>query len=159
MTPEAWQRVREVLERAIELDSADRAAYLDEACGGDRELRQEVESLMASFERAGDTFLEGRAIDVAGVDVEPPAAVAGQRIGAYQVVEEIGHGGMGVVYRAVRADDQFRKEVAIKVVRGGLSDDSSARSASGRNGRFWRIWIIPRSPGCSTAARWMAGRT
>jgi len=127
LTPEAWQRVREVLDRAIELDPADRAKYLDETCGGDRELRQEVESLMASFERAGDTFLEGRAIDLAGVDPEPPAASAGQRIGAYQVVEEIGHGGMGVVYRAVRADDQFRKEVAIKVVRGGLSDDLSTQ--------------------------------
>jgi len=128
LTPEAWQRVREVLDRAIELNPANRAAYLDEACGGDRELRREVESLMASFERAGETFLEGRAIDVAGVDPEPPpAAVAGQRIGAYQVQEEIGHGGMGVVYRAVRADDQFRKEVAIKVVRGGLNDELSTQ--------------------------------
>jgi eukaryotic-like serine/threonine-protein kinase len=128
LTPEAWQRVRGVLDRAIEIEPAERAAFLDEACAGDVELRSEVESLMASFERAGDTFLGGRAIDVAGVDVEPaPAAVAGQRIGPYQVVEEIGHGGMGVVYRAIRADDQFRKEVAIKVMRCGLSDEMSVR--------------------------------
>jgi len=128
LTPEAWQRVRLVLDRAIELDPAERAGYLDQACAGDLELRSEVESLMGSFERAGDTFLGGRAIDAAGVDVEPaPEAVAGQRIGPYQVVEEIGHGGMGVVYRAVRADDQFRKEVAIKVMRNGLSDEISVQ--------------------------------
>lgn len=128
MTPEAWQRVRNVLERAIELDPAERAPFLDQACADDRELRHEVESLMESFERAGDTFLEGRAIDAAGVEVEPePPAAAGQRIGSYQVVEEIGHGGMGVIYRAVRADDQFRKEVAIKVVRGSLTDELSTQ--------------------------------
>jgi len=126
LTPEAWQRVRGVLERAIEMNPAERGSYLDAECGGDPELRAEVESLIQSFERAGDTFLEGRAIDLAGVDLAAPqAAITGQRIGPYQVVEEIGHGGMGVVYRAVRADDQFRKEVAIKVVRGGLNDELS----------------------------------
>ena len=89
-------------------------------------MRAEVESLIDSYERAGDTFLEERAIDVAGLaDAVGDKPLDGQRIGPYQIVEEIGHGGMGVVYRAVRADDQFRKEVAIKVVRGGLSDEAS----------------------------------
>jgi serine/threonine protein kinase len=54
---------------------------------------------------------------------EELVSLTGTRIGPYQIVEEIGHGGMGTVYRAVRADDQYRKEVAIKVVRGGLGDE------------------------------------
>lgn len=125
MTPEVWQRVREVLDGVLAVSLEDRSAYLDEACAGDAEVRREVESLIDSYQRAGDTFLEGRAVDAAGLGpLEDDGALEGQRIGPYRVVEEIGHGGMGVVYRAVRADDQFRKEVAIKVVRGGLSDEA-----------------------------------
>jgi eukaryotic-like serine/threonine-protein kinase len=126
LTPEVWQRVREMLDHALNAAPEHRAAYLDEACADDPELRAEVESLLESYLRAGDTFLEGRAIEAAGFDGDAAdAPLEGQRIGPYLVVEEIGHGGMGVVYRAVRADDQFRKEVAIKVVRGGLSDELS----------------------------------
>jgi eukaryotic-like serine/threonine-protein kinase len=129
LTPEVWQRVREMLDHALKAAPEQRAGYLDDACAGDSELRAELESLLASYQRAGDTFLEGRAIEAAGFDaddgIDGDVPLEGQRIGPYQVVEEIGHGGMGVVYRAVRADDQFRKEVAIKVVRGGLSDDLS----------------------------------
>ncbi|HXR35121.1 MAG TPA: serine/threonine-protein kinase, partial [Candidatus Binataceae bacterium] len=129
MTPEVWMRVREMLDHALKTAPEQRAGYLDDACAGDSELRAEVESLIQSYQRAGDTFLEGRAIEAAGFDADDgnagDAPLEGQRIGPYRVVEEIGHGGMGVVYRAVRADDQFRKEVAIKVVRGGLSDELS----------------------------------
>ncbi len=124
MTPEAWQRVRDVLDQALQVSPGKRAEYLDQACAGETELRAEVESLVEAHERAGTTFLEGEAIQAAGFEGSAGnAALEGQRIGPYRVVEEIGHGGMGVVYRAVRADDQFRKEVAIKVVRGGLGDE------------------------------------
>ncbi|HEX5230185.1 MAG TPA: serine/threonine-protein kinase, partial [Bryobacteraceae bacterium] len=124
MTPERWQTVRSVLERALELEGAERAKYLDEACADDAELRREVESLLQADEAATHAFLTGKAIDHAHL---PPGAEAadtlqGRRIGPYLVLEEIGHGGMGAVYRAVRADDQFSQQVAIKVVRGGLSD-------------------------------------
>ncbi|HLG95533.1 MAG TPA: protein kinase [Bryobacteraceae bacterium] len=127
MTPEVWQHVREILDAVLLVPAEKRPAYLDEACAGDADLRHEVESLIDSYERAGDTFLEGRAIDAAGFDASRDQPLEGQRIGPYRVVEEIGHGGMGVVYRAVRADDQFRKEVAIKVVRGGLNNEASDR--------------------------------
>ena len=50
----------------------------------------------------------------------PPTSRAGRRVGVYQIIEEIGHGGMGEVYRAVRADGQYTKEVAVKLVRGGF---------------------------------------
>ena len=123
MTREQWQNIRKILERALELDRAECAAYLDEACAGDAELRREIDSLLAANDQATRGFLAGQAIDQAGDLLELGSdTLQGRRIGPYQVLEEIGHGGMGTVYRAVRADDQYQKQVAIKVVRGGLAD-------------------------------------
>jgi eukaryotic-like serine/threonine-protein kinase len=122
MTPERWQQVKDIFEKATVLDSAQGSAYLDQACAGDPDLRHEVESLIASRERAGTQFLQTPAVNL----LEPipqdkvgQVARAGTRIGVYQLGEEIGHGGMGEVYRARRADGQYDKEVAVKVVRGG----------------------------------------
>ena len=125
MTPEDWRRVREVLEHALELASDRRSVYLQEVCAGNTALRLEVEALIAADERAGTGFLAGSAVEASTLLAAPeePESLAGTRIGPYQIVEEIGHGGMGTVYRAVRADDQYRKQVAIKVVRGGLGDE------------------------------------
>jgi eukaryotic-like serine/threonine-protein kinase len=126
MTRERWQHIREILGQALETDDRERTRYLDEACGGDAELRAEVESLLEADEQASRDFLTGRAIDhvantVAG-SRDADDSLRGRRIGSYLVLEEIGHGGMGTVYRAVRADDQYSKQVAVKVVRGGLGD-------------------------------------
>jgi serine/threonine protein kinase len=129
LTPEEWRRVREILEHALELASDRRSAYLQEVCAGNAALRLEVEALIDADERAGTGFLAGNAVEASPVLAAPEEAVslAGTRIGPYQIVEEIGHGGMGTVYRAVRADDQYRKQVAIKVVRGGLGDEFRLR--------------------------------
>jgi serine/threonine protein kinase len=126
MTREQWQNVRRILEEALQIGQEQRARYLEAACNGDAELRAEVESLLAANEQASGDFLTGKAIDyvadASGSPASPIGSLEGHRIGPYQVLEEIGHGGMGTVYRAVRADDQYRKQVAIKVVRGGLGD-------------------------------------
>jgi serine/threonine protein kinase/tetratricopeptide (TPR) repeat protein len=127
LTPEVWQRARDLLQQALEVAPGDRAAFLDQACPGGSSLRIEVESLLASYDSAGDTFLEGGAIGAAGLGDFAGETLPGQRIGPYLLAEEIGHGGMGVVYRAVRADDQFRKEVAIKIVRGSCADEASTQ--------------------------------
>ncbi|HLK18536.1 MAG TPA: protein kinase, partial [Bryobacteraceae bacterium] len=119
MTPEEWSKVRGILERALEIEPAGRAAFLDLACSGDDAVRREVDSLIQSDEAASTDFLEFGAS--ASFDAVT-GSLAGKRIGAYEIVEETGHGGMGSVYRAVRADDQYRKQVAIKLVRGGLGD-------------------------------------
>ena len=125
MTPEDWRRVREILEHALELAPGRRSVYLQEVCAGNAALRLEVEALIAADEQAGTGFMAGSALETSAVLAAPdePVSLAGTRIGPYQIVEEIGHGGMGTVYRAVRADDQYRKQVAIKVVRGGLGDE------------------------------------
>ena len=91
------------------MPSEERAAFLDEACGGDDELRREVDSLLAAHEAAvGFLSRTGRARQRRRrrgrrADAGP------QRIGPYQILDTIAHGGMGTVYRAVRDDDAFRK--------------------------------------------------
>jgi eukaryotic-like serine/threonine-protein kinase len=120
MTPEEWQRVRPILESALELDSAHRTAYLDGACG-DRSLRREVESLIAVHEQAGTDFLSSGPVPGFVVEDEPRfRLLPGKRIGPYEILEEIALGGMGAVYRAIRADGQYKQQVALKIVRSEL---------------------------------------
>ena len=123
MDVERWQRVKHVFDVAVLLRVEERAACLDTACGVDRELRTEVESLLAAHDQAGTGFLKKPAVDLSAAAPALPSRT-GLRIGVYQILEEIGHGGMGEVYRAVRADGQYTKEVAIKVVRGGYDSRS-----------------------------------
>jgi serine/threonine protein kinase len=120
MTPEEWQRVRPILESALELDSAHRATFLDEACA-DPLLRGEVESLIAVHEQAGTGLLNSAAApDFFAGDEARFRLPPGKRIGPYEIVEEIAQGGMGAVYRAVRADGQYKQQVALKIVRSEL---------------------------------------
>lgn len=125
MTPERWQQIRGIYERAATLGLNDRLQFLDGACASDSELRREVESLLAYEHRAGSAFLKTPAADLlctTAVAAPTPPRI-GRRIGVYQILEEIGHGGMGEVYRAARVDGQYEKQVAIKLVRSGY--DSS----------------------------------
>jgi non-specific serine/threonine protein kinase/serine/threonine-protein kinase len=124
MIPERWQRVKQLLDEALAVESSERAAFLDRTCAGELELRREVESLLASHEQAGTGFLKNPAVDLRAVVPLPTPLYQGRRVGVYQILEEIGHGGMGEVYRAVRADGQYEKEVAVKLVRGGYDTGS-----------------------------------
>jgi len=123
MTPERLEQIGDVLEKALALNTDERGEYLDRACANDFELRREVESLLASHEEAGSSFLNGPAID-AGNNSPRPSILPGRRIGAYNILEKIGHGGMGEVFSAVRADGQYEKKVAIKLVRSGYDTES-----------------------------------
>ncbi len=121
MFPTRWGEVKEKLQVAFEMEPLRRAAYLEELEASDPELRREIESLLDSHEQAGADFLNTSARDLfAEPDLTlPHSAMIGRRIGSYQIVEQIGAGGMGEVYRAVRADEQYRKEVALKLVSAG----------------------------------------
>src|SRR5258708_11824360 len=124
MTPERWQQIREVFDRALSLKSDERAAYLEKICANDSDLRHEVQSLLLSDSQAGTGFLNTPVVDLSGPAPNPIPTRVGRRVGAYNILEEIGHGGMGEVYRAGRADGQYEKEVAIKLVRGGYDTAS-----------------------------------
>ena len=132
MEPKRWQRVKQLLEEAIALQPAGRATFLDDACDGDLALRREIDSLLASHDAAGTAFLVQPAASLKSAMLSAPSQV-GRRVGPYQVLEEIGHGGMGEVYRAVRADGQYTKEVALKMVRGSF--DSASIQERFRNER------------------------
>jgi non-specific serine/threonine protein kinase/serine/threonine-protein kinase len=112
LTPERWAKIKSILHRVQEHPAGEQAKLLDRECGDDHALRREVESLIAAEANAAG-FLEPPA-----APMPPPHAgqfAAGQRIGQYRIVQEVGEGGMGVVYQALRED--IRKLVAIKVVK------------------------------------------
>ncbi len=113
MTPDRWNQVKEILDAALGVAPHQRAAWVAERTGGDDDLRQEVLSLLESHDDAGN-FLEEPAVDI---KPKSQADLVGTRVGAYELVRELGRGGMGAVYLAVRADNEFRKRVAVKLIR------------------------------------------
>jgi eukaryotic-like serine/threonine-protein kinase len=117
MTPQRWQQVKTALHEAMQLSPGARIAYLDHLSACDPELRLELDSLLAANEELGEGFLSAPAVVAAIEETELPDPLLGTRVGPYQLVEEIGSGGMGKVYRAVRKDDEFDQVVAIKLVR------------------------------------------
>jgi tetratricopeptide (TPR) repeat protein len=116
MTPERWERLKGIFEVALQEPPQEREAFLDRVCG-DSELRTEARKLLAAHDHAGSFIEDSPMAGLAAAHVEPaPESRVGRRIGPYRLLAEIGRGGMGTVYRAVRDDDQYRKEVAIKLV-------------------------------------------
>jgi len=113
VTPERWGEVKSILDGALEIRPAERAAFVAAACGEDSELRVEVESLL-EFEEGSTGFIEEPLFGPFSGGLEGLAE--GQRVGPYRVVREIGRGGMGAVYLAVRADEEFDQRVALKLV-------------------------------------------
>jgi eukaryotic-like serine/threonine-protein kinase len=134
MTPERWKQIKTVLGHALELEPARRPGYLEEASLGDASFRAEVERLLSAERQAGKEFLGDTdthaAFDMPSLLVD---SRIGQRVGPYEIVEPIGEGGMGTVYRAVRADKEYEKHVAIKLIQAG--QDSSVVISRFKNER------------------------
>jgi serine/threonine protein kinase len=116
------RRVEELFDQALDLEPAARAAFLDQACEGDLNLRRRVEQLLASSAAAENNpgWSEPAILKVARTSAEADEPA----LDRYRLLERIGAGGMGVVYRAVRSDDAFSKEVAIKVVQWAAGDET-----------------------------------
>ncbi len=115
MDRSTWQQISDLFEAALDKPADERTAFLDEACAGRADLRQEVAALLAAHDESDDEDLASPA----GV-LTPEAPLTGLHLGPYELHEPIGHGGMSDVYRATRADDQYRREVAVKLVKPGL---------------------------------------
>jgi tRNA A-37 threonylcarbamoyl transferase component Bud32 len=119
-----WRRVKAVFLAAAEMDEPERSKFVDRVCADEPHLRTEVRSLLENHATAGN-FLEEPAARSAPEALQEDTAGRwlGQRIGQYRIVASLGHGGMGHVFRAVRADRQYEAEVAIKLIRGGYDSD------------------------------------
>jgi serine/threonine-protein kinase len=132
--PERWRRVEEVYHAALDLEADRRSAFLEDACAGDGELREEVESLLATEEQAG-SFMEAPAIEaqaraLAGV---MPETLVGRQLGSFKVEALVGSGGMGEVYRA--SDARLGRTVALKVLPVGFDRDPERRARFEREAR------------------------
>ncbi|MBK7707376.1 MAG: serine/threonine protein kinase [Acidobacteria bacterium] len=115
MDPEKWNKIKQVVNDALELEPSERLEFLERF---DAEIRAEVESLLAFEDSSRDEF------GISAVDLssgffadDDSTSLAGETIGAYRIVSEIGEGGMGAVYLAERADGKFEQRVALKLLR------------------------------------------
>ena len=128
MNPEKWQRVKQVFDGALACESDAQSRYIKEACQGDPDVLSEVETLLDHHRQANSQFLnQGPRVPSETSAIAPgdlPSSRVGRRVGVYQILEEIGHGGMGRVFRAARVDGLYEKQVAIKFVRGGFDTRS-----------------------------------
>jgi serine/threonine protein kinase/Tfp pilus assembly protein PilF len=140
MEPELWQRITDLFDEAITRGPKERSAFLEQACEGDRDLRQQVERLVKSHEKSAD-FLESSAFAVAPelLTDERAGASVGELIGHYRIESLIGIGGMGEVYLA--RDERLGRKAALKLLPDSLTTDETqlsrfkneARSASALN--------------------------
>lgn len=119
MTPERWAQIEELFAATVDLPAPEREALLARECAGDPELRRELDSLLESAVDAS-TWIRG-VIEREVATLEPVATpLQSRRVGPYRLVRELGQGGMGAVYLAVRDDDEYKTEVAIKLLHRGL---------------------------------------
>ncbi|HEY6065721.1 MAG TPA: serine/threonine-protein kinase [Thermoanaerobaculia bacterium] len=109
-----------ILAEAIELPEVQRPGFLARECGEDMALRREVESLLEAQGKTWSFFDAPR-----GSSGGPPNHPAGERVGPFEILGEIGRGGMGEVYLARRADEQFQQKVALKLIRVGMASDEA----------------------------------
>jgi len=128
MSPERFKQVEDIFQTALDLAPEERDRYITKACAGDADLKRQVETLLTEYEEAGDLLDETLSVHnnlqaVAALINDEDDPMLGRRVGAYRIEREVGRGGMGAVYEAVRADNMFRKRVAIKLVKRGMDTD------------------------------------
>ncbi len=117
MNSEDWQRIKESFNAILDLPESERAAALEKS---DENIRVEVEKLIDASAEAEDFIVEPAFIEVGFSPADETDIYIGKQIDDYEILKEIGHGGMGTVYLASRADETFDKRVAIKLIKRGM---------------------------------------
>src|SRR5262245_34552471 len=140
MTPERYKQIKSIFQSAVDLQRSEQAIFLDKACSGDEGLRREVEDLLSSHGQVKDS-IEVIASTVAAAMLTRPqyGSFIGRQIGAYQIINQVGRGGMGEVYLAL--DARLGRQVALKLLPPRFTEDAQrvqrfrqeARAASALN--------------------------
>ncbi len=123
MTPLRWQQIQDLLESTLELPESERAGFLAHSCNGDESLREEVEAMLVVDTQLGD-FIEK---PLFSLHSDHGSLAPGDRLGSWQIVSEIGKGGMGAVDLAERADAAYEKKAAVKLLKRGMDTDELVR--------------------------------
>jgi eukaryotic-like serine/threonine-protein kinase len=123
MNPRHWEAVGRLFDGALAVATGERQAWIEQASGGDAELRREVSSLLASHDAAPGGFVQEKIKKVLASFHETSLHPQQATVGAYRLVRELGRGGMGTVFLAERNDNEYRAQVAIKLVRPGMDTE------------------------------------
>jgi serine/threonine protein kinase len=121
MSPERWIEIKRIFNEVVDLPAAEQEVFLDAACS-DEQMRGEVERMLAAdlaplLEESPLSLFAARG----------PAYASGRKIGRYRLLHEVGRGGMGAVFAAVRDDGQFEQKVAVKLIKSGLNTETIDR--------------------------------
>ena len=134
MRPERYKQVDELFTAALERQPEERAAFLDQACSGDSDLRREVETLLSADDQA-QSFIESPAYQLAPelLTDDQPRSLVGKTIGPHRIIKQLGSGGMGQVYLA--EDFRLGRRIALKLLSRSLTGDSLSRKRFLREAR------------------------
>ncbi len=127
MNANDWRAINDLFHAALAQNAGDRRAFLDAQCAGNEPLAAAVERLLRAHDSAHAFLHEPIAASALRLLAASDAVPAGTLIGPYRIVRELGRGGMGAVYLADRADEQFHKQVAIKLIKRGMDTDAVLR--------------------------------
>lgn len=122
-----WERLKEIFHGALERGENQRVEYINEECGTDRELLDDVLALMKAYNQTGAVDRSLQQLRISALSHMENSGKRGKHIGPYRIIDELGYGGMGMVYLADRADGEFEQTVALKLLRNGITSEEQTR--------------------------------